>query len=102
MLTDRYGSEASHVLRRGSDPIAPGHRTLRGEVDWGIEVEGARTLVDLVYRRLRLPLYDPGALDASVPWILQRMSTLLGWTRERETAEAAALERRLAADRAFA
>ena len=81
-LQTRYGSEVPDVLRLGASRIAEGADVFEGEVDWGVEVEGAATLEDLVYRRLRLPLYEPLSLPLVLPWITARMQALKGWSDE--------------------
>ena len=99
-LARLYGSEASQVLARGSEPLASGARIVAGEVDWAVEMEDALHLEDLLYRRTAAALYDPGVAQAVEPAAL-RMGTRLGWSQARRDAEVAAVRARSAADLAF-
>lgn len=100
-LARLYGTEADAVVRRGSEPIVPGTAVVTGEVDHALDVEGAVTLADVVYRRTRAALYDPDARDAMVSPSAARMAARLAWTSERTTREIAAVREQLAADLAF-
>ena len=96
-----YGSEAREVTRAGTAALVNGAPVLAAEVDWAVAVEGASTVEDTLYRRLRTALYVPGAREASVTPIAERMATLLGWSEERKRAEVAQALERLSADLAF-
>ncbi|MEB2343476.1 MAG: glycerol-3-phosphate dehydrogenase/oxidase [Deltaproteobacteria bacterium] len=100
-LARLYGAEAEAVVARGREPLVPGATVLAGEVGHAVEIEAARTLEDLVYRRTRVALYDPSAREAIVEPAAARMAALLGWSPERTERERAALRARLAADLAF-
>jgi glycerol-3-phosphate dehydrogenase len=100
-LVRLYGSEARAVAARGSAELAPGSLALRGEVDWAVDVLGAATLEDVLYRRVRSALYDVAAREATVAPIAARMRELLGWNEARERSEIAAARQRLANDLAF-
>ena len=52
---------------------------LAGEVAWSLREEGAATLEDAIYRRLRVALYDPDAREAVVEPLAARMADALGW-----------------------
>ncbi len=97
-----YGTEATAVARRGAAPLAPGSDAVAGEVDWAIEMEGAATAEDVLYRRTRSALYDPDAREASVEPVVKRMAEQLGWSNERRCDEAMQVRARLDEDLSFA
>ncbi len=96
-----YGSEAREVARAGTAALVNGAPVLAAEVDWAVGVEGASTVEDTLYRRLRTAIYAPDARETSVTPIAERMAALLGWSEERKRAEASQALERLAADLAF-
>jgi glycerol-3-phosphate dehydrogenase len=62
-MIEFYGTDAATIARLGSKPL---HLAdfCSGEVQWAIEVEGASSLEDIVYRRMRVPYYaTPSAND---------------------------------------
>lgn len=64
-LTRSYGDQASAVLSLGREmellePVADGLPYLMAEVVWGIREEMAMTVEDVLSRRTRLALEDPG------------------------------------------
>jgi glycerol-3-phosphate dehydrogenase len=68
-LGRRYGSEAAEVAALDPDlmgPVADGVPVLGVELLWGLRVEGALTVEDLLERRTRLSLVPPWA-DAARP-----------------------------------
>lgn len=91
-LLQLYGSDATHLAHHGQR-IDAQTRALDLEVEWGVWVEGASKLEDLVYRRLRLPVYE---VEASPSWtgIAQRMATMLSWSPARLQQELAGLRQR--------
>jgi glycerol-3-phosphate dehydrogenase len=100
-LVRLYGSEARAVAERGCEALAAGSPALRAEVDWAVEVLGAATLEDVLYRRVRSALFDVAAREATVAPIAARMRELLGWSEARERSEIASAQQRLARDLAF-
>jgi len=100
-LAGLYGSEAPAVAALGTEPLAPGIPVLRCEVDWSARVEGAVTVEDVLYRRLRVALFVPEARDASVEPVADRMQQLLGWSVERRRLEVEGVRNRLAEDLRF-
>jgi glycerol-3-phosphate dehydrogenase len=98
-LVRLYGTEAGVPARAGAETLVPG--VLASEVDWAIEREGAATLEDLLYRRLRTSLYAGGLREAAVAPAAERMARLLGWDAARRDAEKRQVLARLAADLAF-
>lgn len=101
-LVRLYGSEAKAVVALGPDPIPGAESVVRGEIDWAIEREGACRVEDVVYRRTRVPLYDPGAPAALAGPVAERMASRLGWSDERRASELSALRGHLADDLSFA
>jgi glycerol-3-phosphate dehydrogenase len=96
-----YGTEASSLASRGTEPLVPGSTILTSEIDWAVEVEGALRLEDVHYRRTRAAFYHPEAREAGVAASAERMASLLGWDDARREAEVAGVLRRLAADLRF-
>jgi glycerol-3-phosphate dehydrogenase len=96
-----YGAESPQLADRGTEPLLPGSSILAAEVDWAVEVEGARRLEDVHYRRTRAALYHPEARVAGLAASAARMAVLLGWDDVRREAEIAGVLQRLAADLAF-
>ena len=90
-LADRlvrlYGDEANQVLALGHQPIVTGGRVVAGEVEWAVQVDGALTLEDLVYRRTRAAWYTPAERDDLVAPAALLMGDLLGWDEARTAAE---------------
>jgi glycerol-3-phosphate dehydrogenase len=70
-------------------------------VDWSVRVEGAATLEDVLYRRIRSALFVPEAREASVVGIAARLAALLGWSDERRQSEVDRSRARLEADLEF-
>ncbi|MGY1609806.1 glycerol-3-phosphate dehydrogenase/oxidase [Geodermatophilus sp. SYSU D00700] len=55
-LVARYGTEAPRVAALGADPVVAGRPETVGELRFGVRAEGARTVADLLDRRVRLGL----------------------------------------------
>ncbi|MBW2279131.1 MAG: glycerol-3-phosphate dehydrogenase/oxidase [Deltaproteobacteria bacterium] len=100
-LARLYGTESRGVVGENAAEIAPGSGVLEGEIDWAVRCEGAATLEDAIYRRLRLPLYEPGALDPVLGPAADRMAALLGWDAARRDAEVSSVRERAGRDLRF-
>jgi glycerol-3-phosphate dehydrogenase len=98
-LVRMHGTEAREVARAGTAELIPG--VLSGEIDFAVHKEGAATLEDLLYRRLRTSLYAGDAREAAVLPAAQRMAALLGWDEIRTQTEMRGVRARLEADLAF-
>jgi glycerol-3-phosphate dehydrogenase len=96
-----YGTEAATIAASGADPLATGSAVLASEVDWAVSQEGAATLEDVIYRRLRTALYSPDSEKPSVEAAARRMAALLDWDEARVAREIGATRDRIAADLAF-
>jgi glycerol-3-phosphate dehydrogenase len=96
-----YGTEARELAREGTEPLLPGAPVLASEVDWAVRVEGATTVEDSIYRRLRTAFSVPDAREASVAPVAERMAALLGWDEQRKSEEIAGVRARLAEDLRF-
>ncbi|MEM1229741.1 MAG: glycerol-3-phosphate dehydrogenase/oxidase [Pseudomonadota bacterium] len=94
-----YGSEVFDVL--GSTPQPLSASLFREEIDWGVHAEGARTLEDLVYRRLRAAWFAPAELIDALPEMAAHMAQLMGWDDARRDAQIAATRARLEDDLSF-
>ncbi|SNS88255.1 glycerol-3-phosphate dehydrogenase [Geodermatophilus saharensis] len=55
-LVARYGTEAPRVAALGTEPVVGGRPETVGELRFGVLAEGARTVADLLDRRVRLGL----------------------------------------------
>lgn len=65
-LYHRHGDQAAEVARfchdhEGTEPLVPGLPYLRGEVRWAVRHELARTVDDVLQRRLRVAVRDAAA-----------------------------------------
>jgi glycerol-3-phosphate dehydrogenase len=100
-LAQLYGTEVGQVLALGKQILTPGSRAVSGEIDWAIDHEGAVNLEDVIYRRLRLPLYETDAAH-SLEATAQRMAERLGWDADEIRRQLATVRARLAQDLAFA
>jgi glycerol-3-phosphate dehydrogenase len=100
-LVRLYGSESSEVVRGGTEPLLPGAPVLASEIDWSVRMEGAATVEDVVYRRLRTPWVAAETREPAVAPIAERMASLLGWDEARKRSEAARTRELLTAELAF-
>jgi len=95
-----YGSEAFRVL--GDSPVSIAGGVFAEEVRWAVNEESARTLEDVVYRRLRVPWFRPGESQAVALAAAEIMSEILGWEGSRVDSELRTLRDRLRDDLTFA
>nr|WP_239522273.1 glycerol-3-phosphate dehydrogenase/oxidase [Geodermatophilus sabuli] len=65
-LVARYGTEAPVVAALGEESVVPGRPETVGELRFGVRAEGARTVADLLDRRVRIGLV-PGDRARAVP-----------------------------------
>ena len=100
-LVRRYGDEAQAVLARGRELIAPGAKMILGQVHWAVAQEYAQTLEDVVYRRLRTPLYEPSLSGRGLERISELMAEMLGWDESERLRQLDQTRRLLAADQHF-
>jgi glycerol-3-phosphate dehydrogenase len=83
-LIGRYGSLASEILAgaQGS-PRGGAHLGetpyLRAEVAYAVSHEGARHLDDVLWRRTRLAIEEPGGAQAYAEEVADIMASMLGW-----------------------
>ncbi len=91
-LSHAYGDQAEKVIALGHlDRLAAGHPYLEAEVIYGARYEAARTVRDVLARRLRLAFLDHEATLAAIPKVAELLAGELGWSAEkRQTEEAAA------------
>ncbi|MDP8960499.1 MAG: FAD-dependent oxidoreductase, partial [Actinomycetota bacterium] len=84
-LLHRHGSDAAAVVAfcaelGEADRLTPELPYLRGEVRWAARRELARTLDDVLQRRLRVSLRDPQAGGEAAAWAAQVLAEELGWS----------------------
>ncbi len=92
-LVRLYGTEATIIASRATKFVT--HRTqhsnqhqrsprvLTSEIDWAVQVEGALTLEDVVYRRLRIAWFLPQERELALRPIADQMAKLCGWDESR-------------------
>lgn len=100
-LVGLYGAEARDVVALGEGALAPSTPVLFGEVDWAVHHEATETLIDWLYRRVRVPLYAPTLAPALLAPAAARLQALLGWDESRVRDEIAMARDRIAADLSF-
>jgi len=93
-LTRFYGSEAPEIDDRR--PLVDGLPHAWGEVDFAVRREMARTLVDVLARRMRLVLYAEDRGRSVAEEVAGRMASLLGWDRGEIALQIEAFEKELA------
>jgi glycerol-3-phosphate dehydrogenase len=101
-LAELYGSESAELLALGAQSLVPGAPVVAGEVEWAIRYEGAATVEDVLYRRMRAALYEPECCSALVEPLGRQMASLLSWDVERRDQEIARANDRLSRDLDFA
>src|SRR5207247_2494467 len=105
-LVALYGAGAERIVARGrAEPAAgevlPGG-ILRAEVAHALDEEMALTLEDLLERRTRLLLFDPGQGLACAAAVADMAAARLGWDRARTAAELEGYRALAASSRGFA
>ena len=100
-LVRLYGTEAEAICAQSTEPLVPDAPVLASEVDWALDVEGATGVEDVLYRRLRCPLYVPEIRTSAVGPIGARLQARLGWSDAERQASEAAAHQRLAAELDF-
>jgi len=95
-LVALYGADAEAVMARASGALPGQPDVLRAEIEHSLDEEMALTLEDLLERRTRLLLFDPGQGLAAVDAVAALAAARLGWDAARTAAETEAY-RRLAA-----
>lgn len=87
-LTASYGSEAAAVVALGAQRVFEDADVIEGELEWCIRYEGVLTLEDLIYRRLRWPVYEDRALsEAELGYIGHKIADRMGWDAARVASE---------------
>ncbi len=100
-LVRLYGDETAQVLALGQESLVPGGRVVAGEVAWAVEVDGALTLEDLVYRRTRAAWYNPAGREGLLAPAASLMADLLGWDKARTADEVESVRARFASELQF-
>lgn len=98
-LVRLYGSEVAAVLGEAPQQIAGG--VFAEEVRWAVRAESARTLEDVVYRRLRVPWFRPGESQNVALAAADIMAEMLGWTGQQTDMELRTVRDRLREDLHF-
>ncbi|MGB2390865.1 MAG: glycerol-3-phosphate dehydrogenase/oxidase [Pseudomonadales bacterium] len=100
-LIQRYGCEAEDVIELGHVSIVSGAMVIEGEVRWGVRIERARHLEDVVYRRIRTPWSEPLMTDAGIVRMSEIMAHEMCWDESTRITELERVRQRLAEDVAF-
>lgn len=95
-LVRLYGSEVEAVLGNAPTPISSS--VFVEEVDWAIATDGALSLEDVLYRRLRCVWFEPTELTELLPAITERMATIFNWDVVEQHRQRVAAEERIAFD----
>ena len=98
-LARLYGSEVFDVL--GATPTPLSASLFAEEVRWGVTVEGAVTLEDMVYRRLRAAWFAATELEDALPAVAEHMAAALGWTAQERQEQLRQCRARLQEDLTF-
>ncbi|MEZ5549405.1 MAG: glycerol-3-phosphate dehydrogenase/oxidase [Pseudomonadales bacterium] len=98
-LARLYGSEIDRVLGAAPVRVSPG--VYEEEIRWAVEQESAQTLVDLMYRRLRLPWFRPAETATVAAAAGTIMAGLLGWDAAELSRQRLAFEERERQDLSF-
>ena len=105
-LLTRYGSEVTDVLALGAQdpswvrPVKEWAGYLPAEIVYGVQVEGAMSLKDLLVRRTHLAIELPDGAVAVAPAIAALVAPLLGWDEAEIARQIHAHEAEVLADRA--
>jgi glycerol-3-phosphate dehydrogenase len=106
-FVETYGARVEGVLDRRTADASAGERLddelpyLMAQVDEAIEVEFARTVDDVLSRRVQLVLRGRDQGLKIAPKVAARMGRKLGWSAERVDREVTAYQQVVAASRAF-
>ncbi|MGH3440502.1 MAG: glycerol-3-phosphate dehydrogenase/oxidase [Nitriliruptorales bacterium] len=103
-LVHRHGEDAAAVAafcaeHGEAEALVRGLPYLRGEVRWAVRHELARSLDDILRRRLRVALRDAAAGGGAVEWAAAVAGGELGWTGQRRDAEVETYLAEVAAER---
>jgi glycerol-3-phosphate dehydrogenase len=98
-LVRLYGSEVFAVL--GGHPALLSESVFAEEVAWAVRVEGAETLEDVIYRRLRAAWFLPREAEGLLQPCAALMAKLLGWTERRRADEIERVRMLMADELAF-
>jgi glycerol-3-phosphate dehydrogenase len=93
-LARAYGSRAKEVAKLASDGwgarLADGHPFLEAEVIYGARHESARSVEDILARRLRLGFLDEAATLAAIPRVAALLGQVLDWPSDEQASRIAA------------
>ncbi len=95
-LVRLYGTEVENVLGVAPQPICG--CVFVEEVDWAVSTEGALSLEDVLYRRLRCVWFEPRELVVLLPVVADRMAKLLEWDSAEHLRQRVQVEERIAFD----
>jgi len=95
-LVRLYGAEVDKVL--GYSPRLLSASVFAEEVDWAVRIEGAVSLEDVLYRRLRCVLFEPQELAVLAPAVAEHMANILRWDSSEQRRQRIAFEERIAFD----
>ncbi|NDY92927.1 glycerol-3-phosphate dehydrogenase/oxidase [Ideonella livida] len=106
LLLGRHGDQLAAVLAHAAEqpalarPLPGAPRVLGAEVCHAVAAEGARSLEDVMVRRLHLAWELPDGGDAVAPQVAALIAPLLGWSAEQTAAQVADYRAFVAGERA--
>jgi glycerol-3-phosphate dehydrogenase len=98
VLLRRHGDHVTEVLDAIAaepalaEPVTPGSTHLRAEARVAVTTQGARTLEDVLVRRLRVAVEVPDHGRAAARAVLTDVANALGWSDSRAADELASVE----------
>jgi|GEM_PF-6951772 len=95
-LVRLYGSEVEKILGYRPRPLSSS--VFAEEVDWAVSIEGATSIEDVLYRRLRCVLYEPHELAVLAPAVSEHMANILRWDISEHRRQRIRFEKRMAFD----
>ncbi|HEX2029305.1 MAG TPA: glycerol-3-phosphate dehydrogenase/oxidase [Nitriliruptorales bacterium] len=103
-LLHRHGREAPAVAafcaeRGEAEPLVGGLPYLRGEVRWAVRRELARSLDDVLQRRMRVSLRERSAGGEAARWTADVLGEELGWSRQQRDRQLATYLQRVRDER---
>ena len=96
-----YGSDTEEICSLDPKRLLDDAPVVAGEVDWAVQVEAATTLVDVVYRRLRVAWFVPQHRWELSIAIADKMASVLGWSHEQVKAELASVRSQFSDELSF-
>ena len=95
-LVRLYGAEVEKILGYRPRPLSSS--VFAEEVDWAVSIEGATSIEDVLYRRLRCVWFEPQELAVLAPAVSEHMANILRWDISEHRRQRIRFEERIAFD----